>query len=312
MNDGEALSRNEHEEIESLLGVYALDACDPEAASLVGRHLEGCVRCALEVAGHHEVAALLANSGGEAPPQVWEGIAARLEADAPPPWRRLAERLGTGEEGRTGAVDMSADMEDTGHHSISRDSASRRGGSRLGTGSDGGLNPPVDLAARRRHRLGHWVAAVGVAAAAVVAIAFGVRSVHSDHPNAVGPTMPLLNAAEQAAMALPSSAKVQLTSAVGATGSNPISKVLVVLTSTGTGFVVSEHLTPLPAGRTYQLWGVIDQKTISLGLLGRHPTVVPFSVGGVHTVSAFAITNERSGGVVQSVNRPVVAGQVPA
>ncbi|MHB8429210.1 MAG: hypothetical protein ACYDDZ_01600 [Acidimicrobiales bacterium] len=61
-----------------------------------------------------------------------------------------------------------------------------------------------------------------------------------------------------------------------------------------------------------------------LGVLGLHcvgevgegrwyrPTVVPFSAGGAHTVSAFAITNELAGGVVQSVNRPVVAGEVPA
>jgi hypothetical protein len=71
-------------------------------------------------------------------------------------------------------------------------------------------------------------------------------------------------------------------------------------------------LAALPADRTYQLWGVIGGKTISLGLLGRNPSVVPFSVAGDGSVDAFAITAEHAGGVIQSANQPVVAGEVSA
>ncbi len=57
---------------------------------------------------------------------------------------------------------------------------------------------------------------------------------------------------------------------------------------------------------------MIDGRTISLGLLGPDPAVVPFSVAGDGSVQAFAITAEQAGGVVQSTNQPVVAGQVNA
>ena len=83
-----------HEEIQELLGVYALDAVDPETAAMVERHLGECVRCSIEVAQHHEVAGLLANSGGASPAGLWSGIASRLDGSAPPSWERLAKRLG--------------------------------------------------------------------------------------------------------------------------------------------------------------------------------------------------------------------------
>jgi hypothetical protein len=86
----------------------------------------------------------------------------------------------------------------------------------------------------------------------------------------------------------------------------------VVLTKSGAGFVQAGHLAGLPTGQTYQLWGVIGTKTISLGLLGPHPSVAAFSVASGSSPSGFAITAERAGGVVQSTNQPVVAGQVNA
>jgi hypothetical protein len=86
----------------------------------------------------------------------------------------------------------------------------------------------------------------------------------------------------------------------------------VVLTDAGTGFVEADRLGALPVDKTYQLWGVIGGKTISLGLLGPDPSVVPFSVAGDGSVQAFAITAEHTGGVVQSTNQPVVSGEVTA
>ena len=86
-----------HEEIQELLGVYALDAVDPETAAMVERHLGECVRCSIEVAQHHEVAGLLANSGGASPAELWSGIASQLDGSAPPSWERLAKRLEDGD-----------------------------------------------------------------------------------------------------------------------------------------------------------------------------------------------------------------------
>jgi Anti-sigma-K factor rskA/Putative zinc-finger len=75
-----------HEEIQELLGAYALHAVDPDEAAIVERHLEGCPRCRAEVEGHREVATLLGNSGGDAPDGLWDRIASQLE-EAPPPMR---------------------------------------------------------------------------------------------------------------------------------------------------------------------------------------------------------------------------------
>lgn len=75
-----------HDEVEALLGAYALHAVDPDEAALVESHLQECPKCRAEVAGHREVAALLGNSGGDAPEGLWDRIASTLE-ESPPPLR---------------------------------------------------------------------------------------------------------------------------------------------------------------------------------------------------------------------------------
>ena len=86
-----------------------------------------------------------------------------------------------------------------------------------------------------------------------------------------------------------------------------------MLTAAGTGFVINDRrgLVALPADRTYQLWGVVGAKVISLGLLGPRPRAsCPSAWPASPPVSAFAITDEVAGGVVASANRPVAEGTV--
>jgi anti-sigma factor RsiW len=75
-----------HEEIQELLGAYALHAVEPEESEQIEGHLEECPRCRAEVASHREVAAWLGNSGGDAPEGLWDRIATQLE-EPPPPLR---------------------------------------------------------------------------------------------------------------------------------------------------------------------------------------------------------------------------------
>src|SRR4051794_35629048 len=75
-----------HEDLQALLGAYALDAVDAAEAAAVDAHLDECPRCRAEVADLRETAALLAHSGSEAPVGVWDRIAAELH-DTPPPLR---------------------------------------------------------------------------------------------------------------------------------------------------------------------------------------------------------------------------------
>jgi hypothetical protein len=144
----------------------------------------------------------------------------------------------------------------------------------------------------------------------LVAILLGLQVHHLDGQVNALRSNPSLTAAEQSALREPSTRQVRLTPPAGSLVSR--AEVTVVLTRTGTGFVEAAGLSTLAKDRTYQLWGVIGHQTISLGLLGPSPGVVPFSVAGNAAVDAFAITAERSGGVVRSTNQPVVAGEVSA
>ncbi len=290
----EDLSVSEHREIQELLGVYALDAVDPETAALVERHLDGCIKCSIEVAQHHEVAGLLANSGGESPARLWDGIAAQLDGSVPPSWERLASRLERGDGQAERMIDVAADDQVIDQSQQAPPTPVR---------------PSVPITAARRNR---WVlrgASLVAAAAAIVALVLGAQVNHLHHQVSALQAHPLLSAAEQSALKDPSTKQVQLTAL---SGSSSPAKVTVVLTAAGTGFVEVDQLHALPSDKTYQLWGVIGGKTISLGLLGSDPAVVPFSVAGDGSVQAFAITAEQSGGVVQSTNQPVVAGEVTA
>jgi anti-sigma-K factor RskA len=75
----------------------------------------------------------------------------------------------------------------------------------------------------------------------------------------------------------------------------------------GTGYLNSS-LPALPAGRTYQLWGLGTSAPVSLGVMGRNPNVVAFHVNG--TPSQLAVTNERAGGVVAPTQEPTAAGNI--
>ncbi len=172
----EDLSVPEHREIQELLGVYALDAVDPETAAMVERHLDECVKCSIEVAQHHEVAGLLANSGGESPAGLWDGIATQLDGSVPPSWERLASRLESG-EGRP-------------DRPVGR------------AGADGGADAtvvPITVARRSR-----WVvrgASLVAAAAVIIALLLGAQVNHLHHQVSALQAHPLLSAAEQSALA---------------------------------------------------------------------------------------------------------------
>jgi anti-sigma factor RsiW len=283
----ESFSATEHREIQELLGVYALDAVDPETAAMVERHLAECVKCSIEVSQHHEVAGLLANSGGESPAGLWDGIATQIDGSVPPSWERLAARLEP-VDGRSDRLVGPAGADPD------ADSATAA--------------TVVPITAGRRNK---WVlrgVSLVAAAAAVIALVLGAQVHHLNNQVTALQAHPLLSAAEQSALSQPSTRQVELTSN---TSSSP-GKVTVVLTSSGTGFVEVDQLRTLPSDKTYQLWGIIGGRTISLGLLGPDPGVVPFSVAGDGSVQAFAITAEHAGGVVQSANQPVVAGEVMA
>jgi len=254
-----------HEEIIELLGAYALDAVEPEEAEAVSAHLASCPRCALEVAGFREVAAIVANAGGDAPGDLWDRIAVRLD---PPELRPL------------------------------------RNASFRGSLEPGRLVPG--------HRRAGWLLRSGaslLAAAAVAVIALlGVQVSHLDgkvatlqaqtHSTSVTPAV-------QTALLDPRAIRVALAST---SGKKQMMAEIVILPS-GQAFLVDRSLPPLPRNETYQLWGITDGEAISLGVLGSHPSAVPFSVDPYAMAGEFALTVENAGGVVVSTHAPVAVGR---
>ncbi len=270
-----------HEEINALLGAYALDAVEPDEADLVSRHLVTCPRCRAEVQEHREVAGLLGYAGQEAPPGLWDRIAASMQ-EAPP--ALLLHRVGP----PPGAVS-----------SPGAGAVARTGG--------GATAPASSLAAHRWTLRTRAAALLGTAAAAAIAI-LGVQVSRLDHRTAtigheVALGAPSMGTVAQA-LAVPGARKVVLRPVVDG------QTVSAVILPGGQGYLYDAKLTPLSAGQTYQLWGVTESGTVSYGILGSTPAqVVAFRSGA--GITALAVTAEVAGGVAQSTHAPVAAGAVP-
>ena len=72
-----------HEEVQELLGAYALDAVDADEKELIEYHLDHCPRCRDELRNHREVVGLLAYAGEEAPTGLWDRVVERLNDAGP-------------------------------------------------------------------------------------------------------------------------------------------------------------------------------------------------------------------------------------
>ncbi len=262
-----------HEEIAELLGAFALDAVDGDEAEAIRLHLVQCPRCASEVAEHWEVTGLIANAGVDAPPELWDRIASRI-GDTPVGARRPAPL-----------------------QLASRSSA-----------------PTAPRTARR------WLAwsAVGTIAAALAVVAILLAAQVGRLDQRVGQLAAAsrqsgITGAVQAALLDPSAQRVTLM----ATGASPATggtspgvggrAAVVVILPNGSAYMLNTGLPRLAADRTYQLWGVVHGRTVSLGLLGSQPHDVAFTVDPAAPVQAFAVTAEVAGGVVRSTHAPVAA-----
>jgi hypothetical protein len=172
-----------------------------------------------------------------------------------------------------------------------------------------GRDEPVVLrpsaASSRRRGFGRIGVGAVAAAAAVVIGVLSVRVVDQgrrldDFERTAGaPTL-----TETAAFALsdPNALKVDLTSEDGAV------RVPAAVETNGLGYLVAHDLPALPDDKTYQLWGVVEGRVISLGVLGADPKVVAFSVEG--ELTALVITEEVRGGVPVSEQPAALSGVI--
>jgi len=235
------------EEIDALLGAYALDAVDEDERREIEEHLAQNPRARSEVDTHREVATLMAFSGAPAPEGLWDRIAGAMEERAPAPGPELAKVL---------------------------------------------------PARRRRWPTAAVVgAAVAAAAAAAVITVVAVRDPSSSRTELDGMAQVF-----DRAMADPDATRVVLRSEDGA------QRAVAVVEPGGLGVISLRELADLGPDRTYQLWGVIDDQAISLGVLGHRPVVEPFTVDG--DLTALVVTDEAAGGVPTSQQPALLKGTV--
>ena len=166
----------------------------------------------------------------------------------------------------------------------------------------GGLGRLYPFRPTRRHWPTRMAGALG-AAAAVAILVLGLQ-VHSENQrlNQVISALPneRLQQVAQAALLDPAATKIHLQS------DDHQMFIDAVVLRDGTGYLVANDLPTLVTNRSYQLWGVLSDRKISLGVLGTRPSVVAFRASA--PIVALAVTDEVQGGVVSTQQKPLVVG----
>ena len=171
--------------------------------------------------------------------------------------------------------------------------------------------PQLDMArvtslAPRRRSLPFGPVAAFAATAALVIAALGVQVVRQDQridrlPDIIEKRG--LDEAVAAALFDAGAQRVQLRSDDGRIVAR------AVVQPNGNGYLVPENLRPLGADRTYQLWALVGDRPVSVGVLGADPGVSAFKADT--DLSMLAITEEPAGGVVAPSSSPAVRGFLP-
>jgi len=269
-----------HEDIEQALGAYALHATTPEEDLELEAHLLGCPRCTAEVRAFQETAAMLGSVGGEAPAGLWDKIAGSIAEDTPGARteRPLPRLLAGPPESVPGAQRPD------------------------GTSPADGSGPRPISTSRKALAWGAVVAAV--AAAAVAFLGVQVAQLHSQ----VGRLRDQVAVADLAAAAAAAQAGPHET--VDLTSSTHSVRARVVLGPDGSAYWIWSSLAPLPASQTYQLWGLANDKPVSLGLVGPDPRMVDFFRLEPGTTEVM-VTAEPRGGVPLPTTPVLAEGDLP-
>lgn len=273
-----------HEQIQGLLGAYALDAVEADEAAVIALHVRDCAECQAEVDTHREVAAMLASEPVALPLAPWDRIVADLgfnakESDAEPRQPRPMPTL----PGETGAAPGAASAPTQGADVI-----------------------PLP----RQTTRWRWITTVAAAVLLIAVVSLGAFAVHQQHRiNSMNRSLSTLDnhqtLAEAAARAgsVPGARNVELRDTTG----RPVANV--VLLQDGTGYLIRQDgMTALPADHTYQLWGVSGDVKVSLGVLGSSPNIA--QIGVPNGITALAITDEHNPGVISSTHAPLALASI--
>jgi anti-sigma-K factor RskA len=78
----------------------------------------------------------------------------------------------------------------------------------------------------------------------------------------------------------------------------------------GRGCLVSSKLPTLSSKDTYQLWGIVNGAPVSIGVMGRSPGQITFTLAGSPGPTALAVTVEPAGGSLRPATPLVASGAV--
>ncbi len=169
----------------------------------------------------------------------------------------------------------------------------------FGRRSDDGAPEPLGVPSARWRRPA--LGAIAIAAASIVAV-LGLSLSRADRQDAQlrAPIGETTHPAVVAALGTPGHRLVNLT------GENRRESARFVLLPDGRGYLVRSDLPSLPPLMTYQLWGVIDGQPISLGLLGRSPNQVTFTLAGAPPRASVIGINVEPAGGAEAPSAPMV------
>jgi anti-sigma-K factor RskA len=150
------------------------------------------------------------------------------------------------------------------------------------------------------------VVATVAGAAAAAAVILGVSAARLDHrvnnlSNALSAGG--LQQAAAAAILSPQHHNVELLSP----RNRPTAQVVSL--PDGNAYLIRSELPRLNSQQTYQLWGLVNGKAVSLGLLGSNPQIAAFRVDP--NVFRLMVTAEPKGGVPQPTTPVLAQGDLP-
>jgi anti-sigma factor RsiW len=158
---------------------------------------------------------------------------------------------------------------------------------------------------RRRPQTGAWVALIGAAAAAAAWAGVGVAQLHSQ-VSRLNKELSRTGIAEAAARAGAGPHQIiRLTSAERALA------VTILATPLGGAYWVSSSLPRLGASKTYQLWGLVNGKPVSIALVGPNPDSLGY-FRLERDVRQLMVTAEPQGGTPVPTAPVVAQGTVPS
>jgi len=263
-----------HDHASQLLAAFALHAIGRDERVELEDHLANCPRCQVELDAYRPVTAALGNSVEPLPDGLWSSISSRLSVlhhVAPTPVpARLRESSG-------------AHTDDVRQFRTGR--------------------PWRSVPTSRGRMVGVGTLAVGAAAvAAVLAISLvGADGQVAHLQGAIGETA---HTAVVAALDTPGHKVVNLA------GADHVALAQFVVLPDGGDYLVRSTLPALASTETYQLWGVVGGQTLSLGLMGRSPNLVTFTLAGSPRLTSLGVTVEPAGGSIMPSGPMVVTGTV--